>query len=1205
MYFCSQLDVGGENGPKENNLETDQEEMNLRVYRKRKYDNNQSKESTGKSMIIDSASTFYAQLEKGCSQDIGIQQRYDILRNTFSRVIEQSIQDCHIVLVGLFSKVDYCIKEFKIPNNIASLIHQARKEMFPELNRRQDITDEILKDNFLHNIKATALLVHYLCQKEEIPESLKQFFPASDRKKSWGKFSDKVLRVSVERWDDEYIWATEENQGSTIQICYGEENTTLTREGRGSWEYLNKILWEGAVLNLVRIRKHGELYHPELIILEPDYLINITTIASCFETYAESPFVNLINKIKPSPNNIHIHLGNFAGQLLDDIVHGKSIAYEDSLREFINKNMLTLISCPEFVQKYEQFKKDGEVQKQNIEKLIGIDLPASIGSYDKTNVVLEPSFFSSTLGIQGRFDFLNVSNGHVTIIEQKSGKGDFVPFSSPDYNPDTPKPREQHCVQALLYRALYQYEMNQYNALDINMMLLYSKYPNGLLSIPPMSELLLRAIKIRNLLVWSEFLYAKEGLDILATLTPDSLNKKGVSGKLWEQYTKPELQALLSPIHNASRLELLYYLRFMRFVENELLLSKIGNKMKESSGFASIWHDTLDDKKSAGNIYDNLTIEDFEEEEGAVTGIKLRFQKKQSADTSNFRIGDIVILYPYQEENIPDACAQMVSRASIVDIKEDTVTLRLRNPQTDKRVFDDKGVETRWAVEHDMFESMTSSLYSAMHSFLSAPKHRRDLLLSQRKPEIDASKNIKGEYGVFNTLVSRAKQAKDIFLIIGPPGTGKTSYGLVNLLKEELEEDESNILLLSYTNRAVDEICDKLLNIKKESPDFDFIRIGSDLTCSTEYKEYLLSKRCSNAKNGNEVSNLIRECRVFCGTTAALNANMQLFNLKHFSLAIVDESSQILEPHLIGLLSAHKNDVCAIDKFVLIGDHKQLPAVVQQPPEESVVSEPELNEINLFDCRNSLFERLLSMFHGENGYEEQYVYMLTKQGRMHRDIAEFPNHAFYADCLDIVPLEHQLRPNVQNNSANGIQKILNSHRITFVAAESPQLSPSVKNNLIEAEMIAATVYQIYNINMDTFSTERTIGVIVPYRNQISTVRNAIDRYGIDCLHNITIDTVERYQGSQRDYIIYGFTVHQPYQLNFLTNNVFEEDGQIIDRKLNVAMTRARLNLILIGNPTLLSRNVTFSHLIDFVRDKGGYVDVSKEDYCNGTFNTSE
>lgn len=150
-------------------------------------------------------------------------------------------------------------------------------------------------------------------------------------------------------------------------------------------------------------------------------------------------------------------------------------------------------------------------------------------------------------------------------------------------------------------------------------------------------------------------------------------------------------------------------------------------------------------------------------------------------------------------------------------------------------------------------------------------------------------------------------------------------------------------------------------------------------------------------------------------------------------------------------------------------------------------------------------------------------------------------------------------------------------------------------------MIAATVRAVYEMDPDGFDVENTVGVIVPYRNQISTVRNEIDRFGIPCLHDITIDTVERYQGSQRDYIIYGFTIQQRYQLNFLTNNVFEEDGVVIDRKLNVAMTRARLNLVMIGNPAVLSENHTFGMLMEYVRSRGGYLTVSAEDYCKARF----
>ncbi len=301
------------------------------------------------------------------------------------------------------------------------------------------------------------------------------------------------------------------------------------------------------------------------------------------------------------------------------------------------------------------------------------------------------------------------------------------------------------------------------------------------------------------------------------------------------------------------------------------------------------------------------------------------------------------------------------------------------------------------------------------------------------------------------------------------------------------------------------------------------------------------------------------------------------------------------------MLSAHHGAQEAIARCVLIGDHKQLPAVVQQSADESVVSDPLLNGIGLTDCRHSLFERLLAHFKTSEGYDPRFVYMLTRQGRMHRDIAEFPNRAFYGGRLDVVPLGHQLLPHQETKSQHGIARMLTAHRVAFVAAPRPQLSPSAKTNGIEAEMIAATVLQVYQMAGKSFNPDTTVGVIVPYRNQIATVRHALDRYGVPVLHGITIDTVERYQGSQRDCIVYGFTVHQPYQLKFLTNNVFEEDGLLIDRKLNVAMTRARLNLVLMGNPALLSQNQTFHELMAFVRSKGGYLDVSLEDYCLGRF----
>ena len=1149
---------------------------------------------TNKCYTADCAMSFFDQLEDIATADISIRERYYVLRDTFKRIVNQAIALNSINFIGLFAKLDYIIKQHDIPAEDAILIHDTRKV----LNAIHDTADNDLTTSLPYDIKATALLVSAINGRMSIPQSLARLFPKKDRKTRWSKIDINMLRVVVNSWDDDYIYVTEEQNASEMKVCYGTQNRYLTHNGKGDWTYLKQILAKDSQLNLVRIRMEENVCMPELIIFEPDYLIDITTIASCFESYAESPYVNMVNRLKPQANTVHIHLGNLAGRFLDDTVHSREVSFGEGVMEFFKANTISLTSCDDMNDRgtVDKFYTDARMQKQNIQRLIGERLPKEIDEYDPKAVVLEPTFFSEVLGIQGRLDFLHDKEGRTTIIEQKSGKGAFVPFSAPGFNPNRPEPQEKHLVQLSLYRALFSYEFRKHSDELRHFMLLYSKYSEGLVSIANLPELTLRAIRMRNLLTWCDTTQTSNGLRVLEKLTPEMLNRKGATGRLWDEWTRPELDQLLSPIHDASPLERAYYFRFMEFVEREHLLSKVGNKTKDDSGFAAIWLDTLEDKRAAGNIYEELTISSFgQNKEGMVESISLNFAREQSADTSNFRKGDIVILYPYKADATPNACAQMVNRASIKEITTEGVELVLRNSQTDRQVFDTPD-GTFWAIEHDMFESSSRALYSAMHSFLSASKQRRDLILSQRQPTIDEHVHMRGEYGAFNTLVERAKQSRDLFLVIGPPGTGKTSFGLLNILKEELTDPHSNVLLLSYTNRAVDEICSKLVESQ-----IDFLRIGSPLNCDEAYHDHLLSERVQQCRTSKEVKDVISGMRVFCATTAALNANIHLFKIKHFDLAVIDESSQILEPHLIGLLSAQSGGRDAISRFVLIGDHKQLPAVVQQTPEESHVDDDELRSIGLTDCRLSLFERLLSNFKTDHGYDPRYVYMLTRQGRMHRDIAEFPNYAFYGNRLEVVPLHHQTLPTEICHSQNGIEQMLRTRRIAFVATQKPRAAASAKTNQVEAEMIAATVVQIYNICNDRFDESQTVGVIVPYRNQIATIRGAIDRYGIDVLHNITIDTVERYQGSQRDYIIYGFTVQQPYQLNFLTNNVFEEDGMVIDRKLNVAMTRARLHLVLVGNPDILRENYTFYNLLEFVKSKDGYVDVPTEQFCMGDF----
>ena len=1132
--------------------------------------------------IPESADDFYAQLMSaiGCRPDF--QRVYDRMAAVFHHFIDQYTSTTEINLVGSFAKIDYLLKTANANGEMAKLINDTRSR----LNKRALLTAEEMECFCMLDFKRLCQFIA-LVTGTDIPNAATLLFPQDEKNADRKALISQCSRMIVDHWDDQFVYGQIDdgmNYFHNAKVAYTQGNKIYDYD----WSYLKDLYYKGAQLNLVRPRLKEEVIYPELIIFEPDFLVDISTVARCFDNFAESDIVNIINRLQPSVTTEPILLGNLSGQLLDECIHQipSTHTYKDSVRTYFERYPLAL----SYVNLDSNFHKEAQKQKTNISRAFSELLPHAIAGFDSREGIVEPSFFSEMLGLQGRMDYLQMDM--TVVIEQKSGKGGF-PYD--DFH--NPRHREQHYIQLLLYMSLIRYNYRKvYDANNhrLHAFLLYSKYSESLLGLGFAPSLLFRAIKVRNRIAHRDIMCAMPGgWDFLNTITIDDINEKKTDNALWNRFQKTGIEDTLNAIHHATPTERAYCLRFLQFISNEHLLSKIGNKSKENSGFAAIWHDSIGDKLAAGNIYDQLTLTLQDTGDQRVETLLLTFDQAHDSDSSNFRIGDIVVLYPYNKGDEPHATQTIVQRCTITDIQRNCITLRLKSPQTDNRYFARQAGKW-WAIEHDFMESSYSSLYKGMFAFLSAPQHRRDLLMMQRQPIVDKTVTLKGNYGSFNDLALRVKQAKELFLIIGPPGTGKTSYGMLNTVKEQLLEPDTYILLLSYTNRAVDEICSKLY-----AENIDFIRIGGELTCNGCYQNNLLTSRVKDMDNIAQLKEMIRHQRIVVSTTTSLSANIELLQHKHFDLAVVDEASQILEPHIIGILSARYRGMCAIEKMVMIGDYRQLPAVVQQRPEMSTVSEGCLHLIRLYDCRLSLFERLLRQYE----HNPQVTYMLTKQGRMHEEIASFPNIAFYGGKLKVVPLPHQTGiTNIKTLDNNGIDRMICKHRVVFVGSHANDDVANDKVNQSEAEMIAATVVRIYMMTRNCFDVDATVGVIVPYRNQISAVRMAIDRYGIALLHNISIDTVERFQGSQRDFIIYGFTIQRYYQLQFLTDSEFiDNEGNIVDRKLNVAMTRAREHLIIIGNPELLNRNITFCNMIEHISNRGGYYDIPAEKYISGEF----
>lgn len=1105
-----------------------------------------------------------------------LQAKYILLHKVLEQACYELTTGVTLSFANLFSRLDYICKEKKMTPSDRYAIQTMRRNCNAAMGDRFQADMQ----EYLYDLRALVRFVS-LGFEEDIPASILPEIPHSNRPYQGTRLSHiPYIRASVTSWNDTQIFAaTDSETDPFIIINYAKGGYD------GDLLYLKDLLSENLPLNLLDVRVDEENHYiPNLIVIHPDYLIDISSLAACFREYGHHPLNYFMNKIKPRANTAPILMGNLASQFLDDYINEQPqepVSYPRTIKKFFAASALDFCTCSLPA----DFHAQAQAQMMNIRSFVHDVLPHNIRNFNKKNTLLEASFICEKLGLQGRVDMMQ--KDFQVLIEQKAGKRD-------EYHR---RHKEDHFIQMMLYQGVLMYNFGQETA-NMQTFLLYSKYADGLLIEHFAENLFRESIKLRNYIVHNEMQLGDGAIgEIVDSLSTDLLNELQIGGKLWNDYQEPQLQTAINTLKRCTPLERAYFNRFFTFVSKEQILSKTGGSNDASHGFAGNWHIPLHEKLEAGNILTGLTIQE-KQSSGPGKGydlIELHIPTQDEDFLPNFRTGDMVILYAYKEE--PDMRKQILMKGNILELQPDRMTLVLRNGQQNKDIIG--GKEEVFAVEHDFSDTSANNGFRGLYAFLSAQADRKELLLGVRLPAQLEDVKLNGDYGRFNELILKEKQAKDYFLLVGPPGTGKTSCALRFMVEEALSEPDTSILLLSYTNRAVDEICAMLTDsgIADRTP---FIRIGNELSCDKRFVPYLLKYSLDDCPKLTDIQQKMARTRIFVGTTTAINNRLNLFTLKHFQLAIIDEASQILEPDLIGILSARHQQHNAIDKFILVGDYKQLPAIAQQSAEEAAVTDLLLRNIGLEDCRNSLFERLYKS--SPNTCRS----ILHKQGRMHPAIAEFPNQTFYyREQLESVPLPHQLEETPYEaglTPQDTIDQLLLERRMVFIPAEAPDhLTCSDKTNPNEARIVATLLGHIYRLTESRFDPNRTVGVIVPYRNQIAMIRKEIARLQLPALQDISIDTVERYQGSQRDIIIYSFTIQNFSQLNFLTANTFQEGNFLIDRKLNVALTRARKQLLLTGNPHILGANITFYKLMEYIRLHNGYLETDALSFCQGDF----
>ncbi|XP_053277315.1 putative helicase mov-10-B.2 isoform X1 [Pleuronectes platessa] len=466
--------------------------------------------------------------------------------------------------------------------------------------------------------------------------------------------------------------------------------------------------------------------------------------------------------------------------------------------------------------------------------------------------------------------------------------------------------------------------------------------------------------------------------------------------------------------------------------------------------------------------------------------------------------------------------------------------------------------------------------------FPAAPAQRQPELPDLRLFDRNLEKNPQQLGAVQHIVAGSSKPAP--YLVFGPPGTGKT-VTLVEAIKQiEKTQASCHILACAPSNSAADLLCKKILDHVDHFKVYRMYASSRDPRCVPEELQ-----TCSN---------LVGDCYVFPAKEELMEFRVLVTTLVtagrlvtggippgHFTHVFVDEAGHAVETEclipLAGLLRAHTGQV------VLAGDPKQLGPILRSP----LALKHGLGV--------SLLQRMMTQFSlyqkDEGEWDRRFVTKLLCNYRSHPSILEVPNELFYDSEL-LCSADEVLRNsycNWEHLPKKGFPVIF--HGVTGVD-EREASSPSFFNRAEVEQLVEYVKKLLQNQGKKGLATisPRDIGIIAPYRKQVQKIRQALNKveknFKFMNMDKLKVGSVEEFQGQERRVILVS-TVRssssytdfdKQFNLGFVKN----------EKRFNVAITRAKALLIVLGNPRVLNTDPTWAHFIKFCSDSGGYDGVA-------------
>ncbi len=477
----------------------------------------------------------------------------------------------------------------------------------------------------------------------------------------------------------------------------------------------------------------------------------------------------------------------------------------------------------------------------------------------------------------------------------------------------------------------------------------------------------------------------------------------------------------------------------------------------------------------------------------------------------------------------------------------------------------------------------------------------RDIIYNNRLPQfdkIDETFEIARLNASQNDAVRKILAAKDIAIIHGPPGTGKTTT-LVQAIKQVLK-NEKQVLVCSPSNTAVDLLTEKLHreglsvlrlgNPVRISEEVLINTVDAKMAAHTSFKDIKAFRKTAEEyfrmagkykrvlgredreqrkllyQEAKKIMQEVRDLEDYIyndlfdkaqviACTPVVSAGRMIRD-KQFTTVFIDEAAQALEPMTWIPISR-------CNRVIFAGDHFQLPPTVKSKRAEAE------------GLKETLFERAVAI--------EGVSVMLNTQYRMHQHIMDFSNHQFYSGSLIA---DHSVRESVLSSMP---EEFLINTSVTFIdtagcgynETSNPE-SVSISNPEEAVLLINHLKMLLGQYHLREKRKMITVGIISPYKEQVLYIQSLIaeDDELQKLPAKIVVKTVDGFQGQERD-IIY---------ISLVRSNDTKEIGFLNDtRRMNVALTRARQRLVVIGDSSTLANHPFYKSFIDYAEGIDAYV----------------